>query len=366
MRKNSFYIGTGVLGMWLFAACSQDGVPGNEISGSAEMCIYTDVARADGEETDAGSTADNPVFLFWDFGDVLGNVANPTPLYVKQPEKHIDTYKRPNEPYNTGELYPDGNRRVMATGYAPATFLVPETDGGRTDYEKLGLPKKDEDMPEDEEIKNLCQIDVLTSIEPLVASAALPFDREDGETLQFMHAQSRVYFKAKLAEGSKEFLKNVRIKLSPTVVATQVEWNRDKSLYVPIASGQESYELAQQPNDDNDYYMLTPENPLEIGWAYIIPEQTNLPVSVTVARAETAGASEEEWKDVTMEAKLHFDIKRDGQAEEDQGKSAYTLYANESYTFTLVFSEEGIELIGNKCPWEEGGYLIIPIYPLTD
>ena len=149
-------------------------------------------------------------------------------------------------------------------------------------------------------------------------------------------------------------------------MATHVEWNRDKSLYVPKESGQESYELAQQPNDDNDYYMLTPENPLEIGWAYLVPGQTSLPVSVTVARAETAGASEEEWKDVTMEATLHFDIERDGQAEEDQGKNTNTLYANESYTFTLVFSEEGIELIGNKCPWEEGGYLVIPIYPLTD
>ncbi len=352
MRMNRLYIGTGMLGMLFFAACSQNDVPGNEISGSAEMRIYTDVARADGEETDAGSTADNPVFLFWDFGDVLGNVANPTPLYVKQPEKHIDTYKRPNEPYNTGELYPDGNRRVMATGYAPAT-LTPEK---RTDnYERLTIPKD-----------GLCKTDVLTSITPVVASAALPFDRENGETLQFMHAQSRVYFYAKLAENAEEYLKNVRITLPPNVVATQVEWKRDKSLYVPIASGQESYELAQQPNDNNDYYMLTRENPLEIGWAYIIPELTSLPVSVTVARAETSDASGDEWKDVTMEATLYFDIKRDGQAEVDQGKSANKLYANESYTFTLVFSEEGIELIGNECPWEEGGYLVIPIYPLTD
>lgn len=355
MRMNRLYIGTGMLGMLFFAACSQNDVPGNEISGSAEMCIYTDVARADGEETDAGSTADNPVFLFWDFGDVLGNAKDPTPLYVKRPEKHIDTYKRPNEPYNTGELYPDGNRRVMATGYAPATLTPKKRTDNTNNYERLTIPQD-----------GLCKTDVLTSITPVVASAALPFDRENGETLQFMHAQSRVYFKAKLAENAEEYLKNVRIKLSPTVVATQVVWDRDKSLYVPIASGQESYELAQQPNDDNDYYMLTHENPLKIGWAYIIPEQTNLPVSVTVARAETAGASEEEWKDVTMEATLHFDIERDGQAEEDQGKNTNTLYANESYTFTLVFSEEGIELIGNKCPWEEGGYLVIPIYPLTD
>lgn len=355
MRKNSFYIGTGVLGMWLFAACSQDGVPDNGASGSAEMRIYTDVARADGEKTDAGSTANDAVFLFWDFGDVLGNATNPNPLHVKYPQEHIDTYKRPNEPYNTDELYPDGNRRVMATGYAPAT-LEPEKRTDDTDnYERLTIPKD-----------GLCKTDVLTSITPVVASAALPFDREDGETLQFMHAQSRVYFNAKLAENAEEYLKNVRITLPPNVVATQVEWNRDKSLYVPIASGQESYELAQQPKDDNDYYMLTRENPLEIGWAYIVPGQTSLTVSVTVARAETAGASEEEWKDVTMKATLHFDIERDGQAEEDQGKSANILYANESYTFTLVFSEEGIELIGNKCPWEEGGYLIIPIYPLTD
>lgn len=351
MRKNSFYIGTGMLGMWLFAACSQDGVPDNGASGSAEMRIYTDVARADGEETDAGSTADNPVFLFGDFGDVLGNAEYPTPLYVKRPEKHIDTYKRPNEPYNTGELYPDGNRRVMATGYAPATL----TPGKRTDntdnYERLTIPKD-----------GLCKTDVLTSITPVVASAALPFDREDGETLQFMHAQSRVYFYAKLAEGSEEFLKNVRIKLSPTVVATHVVWDRKQSLYMPQADhGEEDsgYTLTQ-PGD----LMLAAENPLEVGWAYIVPGQTDLSVEVTVARGESAEATE--WKDFTVEPTFEFKIERDAGDDWDKGKNENTLYANESYTFTLVFSEEGIELIGNICPWEEGGYLIIPIYPLTD
>lgn len=350
MRKNSFYIGTGMLGMWLFAACSQDGVPGNEISGSAEMRIYTDVARADGEETNAGSTADNPVFLFWDFGDVLGNVANPTPLYVKQPEKHIDTYKRPNEPYNTGELYPDGNRRVMATGYAPATLTPEKRTDNTNNYERLTIPQD-----------GLCKTDVLTSITPVVASAALPFDREDGETLQFMHAQSRVYFYAKLAENAEEYLKNVRIKLSPTVVATHVEWDRKQSLYVPQADhGEEDsgYTLTQ-PSD----LMLAAENPLEVGWAYIVPGQTDLSVEVTVARGESAEATE--WKDFTVEPTFEFKIKRDAGDDWDKGKNENTLYANESYTFTLVFSEEGIELIGNKCPWEEGGYLIIPIYPFN-
>lgn len=350
MRMNRLYIGTGMLGMLFFAACSQNDVPDNGASGSAEMRIYTDVARAHGEETDAGSTADNPVFLFWDFGDVLGNAKDPTPLYVKRPEKHIDTYKRPNEPYNTGELYPDGNRRVMATGYAPAT-LTPEKRTDNTDnYECLTIPKD-----------GLCKTDVLTSITPVVASAALPFDRENGETLQFMHAQSRVYFYAKLAENAEEYLKNVRIKLSPTVVATHVEWDRKQSLYVPQADhGEEDsgYTLTQ-PSD----LMLAAENPLEVGWAYIVPGQTYLSVEVTVARGESAEATE--WKDFTVEPTFEFKIERDAGDDWDKGKNKNTLYANESYIFTLVFSEEGIELIGNKCPWEEGGYLIIPIYPFN-
>ncbi|MBM6890432.1 hypothetical protein H6A30_09170 [Bacteroides caecigallinarum] len=351
MRMNRLYIGTGMLGMLFFAACSQNDVPGNEISGSAEMRIYTDVARADGEGTDAGSTANDAVFLFWDFGDVLGNAANPNPLHVKYPKEHIDTYKRPNEPYNTGELYPDGNRRVMATGYAPATLTPEKRTDNTHNYERLTIPKD-----------SLCKTDVLTSITPIVASAALPFDREDGETLQFMHAQSRVYFYAKLAENAEEYLKNVRIKLSPTVVATHVEWDRKQSLYVPQADhGEEDsgYTLTQ-PSD----LMLAAENPLEVGWAYIVPGQTNLSVEVTVARGESAEATE--WKDFTVEPTFEFMIERDAGDDWDKGKNKNTLYANESYIFTLVFSEEGIELIGNKCPWEEGGYLIIPIYPLTD
>lgn len=350
MRMNRLYIGTGVFGMWLFAACSQDGVPGNEISGSAEMRIYTDVARADGEKTDAGSTANDAVFLFWDFGNVLGNAKDPTPLYVERPEKHIDTYKRPNEPYNTGELYPDGNRRVMATGYAPATLTPEKRTDNTVNYERLTIPQDD-----------LCKTDVLTSITPVVASAALPFDREDGETLQFMHAQSRVYFYAKLAENAEEYLKNVRIKLSPTVVATHVEWDRKQSLYVPQADhGEEDsgYTLTQ-PSD----LMLAAENPLEVGWAYIVPGQTDLTVEVTVARGESAEATE--WKDFTVEPTFEFKIVRDAGDDWDKGKNENTLYANESYTFTLVFSEEGIELIGNECPWEEGGYLVIPIYPFN-
>ena len=336
MRMNRLYIGTGMLGMLFFAACSQDGVPDNGASGSAEMCIYTDVARADGEETDAGSTANDAVFLFWDFGDVLGNVANPNPLHVKYPQEHIDTYKRPNEPYSTGELYPDGNRRVMATGYAPATL------------ERLTIPKD-----------GLCKTDVLTSITPVVASAALPFDREAGETLQFMHAQSKVIFKGKLAENMGKFIQNVNITLDNASIAERVEWdrNKNKNLYVPVAGENNSYTIKQQGG-----FQINDVEATDIGEAYIVPGQNSLSVTITVDRSEDVSFTQSET--VTFSHTLSFEIERSEDSAWDAGKKEDTLYANEAYTFTILFGEEGIELIGNICPWENGGYLIVPIYPL--
>lgn len=349
MRKPVCYI-LPLIGLaMLFAGCTDEEV-GGEGQTQQEMRLYSSMdGRTEGSEEEtsdeetssATSTAGQAVFLFWDFGDVLSGTETPTPLYVKNPDKDIDTYKRPNEPYNTGELYPDGNRRVMATGYAPSTL----TPDGTDDYEVLTIPAAGYGIT-----------DILTSVEPIVASAALPFDREGGETLQFMHAQSKVNFEAKLAENMGKFIQNVRITLGEDLIATRVRWNRDKEMYVPEALGESSYTIEQ-----TDGLQLPPENPLEIGSAYIVPEQTELSVTLTVERAETVDF--ENWETITFQATLPFIIERDATKDWDKGKDKNKLYANEAYTFTILFGEEGIELVGKKCPWENGGYLIIPIYP---
>lgn len=357
MRKPVCYI-LPLIGLaMLFAGCADEEV-GGEGQTQEEMRLYSSMdGRTEGSEEEtsdeetssATSTAGQAVFLFWDFGDVLSGTPTPNPLYVKKPDKDIDTYKRPNEPYNTGELYPDGNRRVMATGYAPHTLTPGEREDGTDDYEVLTIPED-----------GYGTTDILTSVEPIVASAALPFDREDGETLQFMHAQSKVTFKAKLAANMGKFIQNVQIKLGGDLIATRVRWNRDKEMYVPEALGESSYTIEQ-----TDGLQLTKENPLEIGSAFIVPEKTELSVTLTVERAEEVNASE--WETITFQATLPFDIDRDATKEPwDEGKKDDTLYANEAYTFTIAFGEEGIELVGKKCPWENGGYLIIPIYPLGD
>lgn len=354
MRKPVCYI-LPLIGLaMLFAGCTDKEV-GGEGQTQQEMRLYSSMdGRTEGSEEEtsdeetssATSTAGQAVFLFWDFGDVLSGTLTPTPLYVKNPDKDIDTYKRPNEPYNTGELYPDGNRRVMATGYAPHTLQPEKRDEG-DNYEVLTIPD------------GYGTTDILTSVEPIVASAALPFDREGGETLQFMHAQSKVTFEAKLAKNMGKFIQNVWIKLGGDLIATQVCWDRDKEMYVPKALGESSYTIKQ-----TDGLQLTKENPLKIGSVYIVPEKTELAVTLTVERAEEVNASE--WETITFQATLPFTIERDATKDWDKGKEVNTLYANEAYTFTILFGEEGIELVGKKCPWENGGYLIIPIYPLGD
>ena len=246
MTRNIYHIA-----LWaeclLLAACYADhGLPEETTSAeSREMRLYseTTATRTEGEE----SSADSPVFLFWDFGDVLANAAEPTPLHVKQPGQHIDTYRRPNAPYNTGELYPDGNRRVMATGYAPATLQPAQRQDGTKDYEHLTLGE--DDTP--------CGTDLLTSITPIVASASLPFDRADGETLRFMHAQSLVHFEARQTNKTTggNFFRHVRIALNKDAVATGMKWDRNISRYVPVAQGTEGYTVAQA----KDAPQLTPQ-----------------------------------------------------------------------------------------------------------
>ena len=345
MNRNTLLSAVTVLAV---TACMQEEMTDGTMPSAQEMRIYAEtVTRTEGDETATGSSADDAVFLFWDFGDVLSGTLTPNPLHVKEPEHTIDTYKRPYSPYNTGERYPDGNRRVMATGYAPSTLTPAKREDETTDYETLTIPES-----------GLCKTDVLTSVEPIVASAALPFDREGGETLQFMHAQSKVTFMGKLAENMGKFIQNVRITLDQSVVATQMKWDRDKNLYVPqTTENAKSYTLNQKSE-----YQMTPENPIEIDWAYIVPEQTALNVSITVERSDNASFTE--VQDVTFEAELPFSITRGLTDDWDKDKDPNKLYANEAYTFTIVFSEEGFELVGNNCPWENGGYMILPIYPL--
>lgn len=352
----------------LLAACSAEegtDVPGTDAAGGDAMRLYSALDNP-AEEGDA--VADNdPVFIFWDFGDWLSQTATPNPYWVATPEQGVDAYIRGNAPYNTNHTYPDGNRRVVATGYAPAS-LVPATREDNTkkeDYERLTLPKDGEGK-----WIGLGTTDLLTSVTPIVASAALPFDREGGETLEFMHAQAKVSFQAKLAEDMTKNIRNVWITLGSELLATRLEWNRNEEhhgVFYYSARG-EAGDHTCVVGPGSTASQLNAEQSTPVGEAYIVPGKEGIDVSITVERSDDVQFTDS--RKVTFRATLPFTIKRDASKPDDYEmngtdlKEANMLHANEAYTFTLVFGEESIELLGNKCPWEEGGYLIVPVYPL--
>lgn len=340
------------LGLTVATGCTID---------NREQPVTDDTMRLySGINSTGAEDATGAVFLFWDFGDWLSQAADPVPLLVKYPDGDINDYSRPGYPYNTGELYPDGNLRVVATGYAPSSLDPQKREDGTSNYEIL-IPKDG---------GGLCETDILTSVRPIVASASLPFDRADGETLLFMHAQSQVIFKAKLAEDMGKFIQKVRIKLDQPIVGTRVIWSRDKSIYgigsvqEDIATGTDGTYTITQEGDKQ----LSKEDIVDIGSAYIVPGQTSLNVLITVERSDKVDFTS--YEEVSFSAQLPFEISRnhaDSDIDVDGSmKTENTLYANESYTFTLVFGEESIELTGNRCEWENGGYLIVPIYPTVN
>lgn len=336
------------------AACTKEdiSVSGHE---NIPMRLYSNAV-----DSGTSSSAGSAVFLFWDFGDIINNTAYPVPLIVCYPEESIDDYARPNDPYNTGRLYPDGNRRALANGYAPS-LLIPATvtvDGEeRTDYENLTIPEN-----------SLCETDVLTSVQPIVGSASLPFDRNGGEPLEFMHACSKVIIKAKLAGDMTRFIRHVRISPHKSMVANRMKWDRDESFYRAEAVWNDSdadYPCVLGQPEDAD--QLTAQITSDVCQAYVTPRMVEMPVEITVERSGNVQFIDS--KEVTFNAILGFDIDRDGNNPEDLDKSgnvknSNTLYENEAYTFTLVFGEDGIELTGRKCEWEAGGNIIIPIYPI--
>lgn len=343
---------TAVLGLTVATGCTIDNR--EQPATDDTMRLYSGINSTGAED------ATGAVFLFWDFGDWLSQAADPVPLHVKCPDGDINDYSRPGYPYNTGELYPDGNLRVVATGYAPSSLDPQKREDGTSNYEIL-IPKDG---------GGLCETDILTSVRPIVASASLPFDRADGETLLFMHAQSQVIFKAKLAEDMGKFIQKVRIKLDQPIVGTRVIWSRDKSIYgieseqEDIAIGTDGTYTITQEGDKQ----LSKEDIVDIGSAYIVPGQTSLNVLITVERSDNVEFTS--YEEVSFSAQLPFEISRnhaDSDIDVDGSmKTENTLYANESYTFTLVFGEESIELTGNRCEWENGGYLIVPIYPTVN
>lgn len=346
----------------LMSACSAEKEDG-PVAYARTMMLYS---QADGNgagdyDSAAGGSqgSDGAVFLFWNFGDVISEQEYPVPMLVSRPPMNINSYSRPNSPFNTETLYPDGGLRVMATGYAPDSGLTPgEIPGGGENYLELSL---------DEE--GICVTDMLTTVNTIVGSATLPFDRADGEQMKFRHALSRISFKARQDESmetTRIFYRRVRISPSDGNIARKLVWNRDAGMYEAHNDITGPDDFPYTLDEGENARQLTPNSTNNVGQLYLMPGSSVF-IKVTITRSEDVDFEESE--DVTFETELKFNIERNAGDPDDLDrdgslKSTSQIYAGEAYTFTLLFKEDGIELTGKECAWENGGSIIIPVYPI--
>lgn len=336
MKRRIIPIIVCILVLSLFSGCSSDS--GQPEVPATPMCInaVTDT-RAEG-----GST-DTPVFLFWRASKLTGvgyDISQVTPYCVTQPTGSIDDYEKTQ--WDTGINYPENNLPVLATGYCPSTLMPSD------DYVTLTVPEGQEG-----------KVDVLVAREMVQGSSLSPYIyKEDNEkSLQFIHAQSMLVFKARRGEGVKKYFKEVYVTAGGSELVSTFAWNETDQYYK--AQNEAQKECTIGPGETTTQLSDASGQESEVGSIYIMPDKNDIKVSVkaVMANSQTDLSDSNKTKEVTATSVISFI---------DENKKGITLAEGDRYEITLVFQEDKIELIGRKLPWEEGGNIVIPIYPLPD
>ena len=290
--------------------------------------------------TDFG--ADTPVFLFWlatDFPNIAEGVYT-QPYHEAWPFEGIDAYK--TKTYDTGKKYPADDSEVWCTGYFPASLTVDDGASPRS-WTKLSVPAEDIGI-----------LDVMVAKEHITGKSSAHFEKKDPkEPLVFIHAQSKVTFKAKMGTemAQNRYLRNVRITIPHTELMGTLKWEDGRYI---------AYERATDENievvlTDPETAQLDPNQAVrEIGSVYIYPGQDAISVKVEMEMDNTPLFTSPEI--ISTEAEVPFVL-------DNVAEYGNVLRENDAYEITLVINYDSIALKGNKALWQDGGKIPLPFYP---
>jgi len=282
---------------------------------------------------------DTPVFLFWldsDFA-AIGEDVFTQPYLEAWPPGVIDSYKTTT--YDTGKTYPDNGQVVCCTGYYPATLIV---DGGnsRKSWTSLEVP-----------VEEIGLMDVMVAPEHITGKNTLHFDtKEPKEPLEFIHAQSKIMFKAKMGTemATNRYLRNIKITIPGSELMSTLKWENGRY----IASETSGDNVFAVLNDPSSTQLDPSQKPREVGSIYIYPGQSSLKMRVEVEISDTPLFVDSEI--VFTETEIDFNL-----------DDAYgsVLRENDAYEILMLINYDSIILKGRKAEWDEGGEVLIPIYP---
>ena len=286
--------------------------------------------------TDFG--ADTPVFLFWldsDFAAIGSDGIQP--YFEAWPSQEIDAYK--TETYNTGKKYPDNDQYVYCTGFSPATLII-DDDAQNRSWTKLTVPAEDIGI-----------LDVQVAPQHITGKSSQHFETKNPkEPLEFIHAQSKIVFKAKMGTemAMNRYLRNVTITVPGSELMSGLKWENGRYI-ADRTAGEEASVVLKDPSTTQ----LDPnQKAREIGEVYIYPGKESMKIKVDIEMSDSPLFTEHEI--ISIEADVDFNL---------TDSYGSTLRENDAYEIILVINYDSIILKGRKAEWEEGGGLLIPIYP---
>lgn len=327
-------------------------------SGMDEAKNLIRIGSMDMSDTDAPTRgaapnrALQPMFLFWTEGNFNSATASAPDFFVRTPEGEIDTYKTTT--YKTGVYYPIQNKTIYATGFAPAPgdgYLSFATEG---DYSKFIIPANPAGTYPDDEYGVM---DIL-SAPRISATDSNPFTVAN--PLQFSHAQTKLFFDAKLADTMNKFVKEVKVNFPSTLVPRTLEWSASDGRYVVkgVEDG-DDITLFNYWTDDGTtlssdkranetiLHGTSSINFEHLGYTYAVPPGDHMDFTVTFKLSDTP--IDPVWRDVDIPVSLDLDN---------------TLQAGDAYRIYLVIDAYDIELSAVKVDWVDGGYISINV-PIT-
>ena len=345
-----------------FTACNKNaaesGEPGRTIrlwAGEAQ-----DSPKTRAEETGFDRSL-QPLFVFWTSGNFDNGAAGAPHFFTRIPEGVINDYQA--TPYNTQVYYPNNDVLVSVIGLAPAPgegWLIPATEGSLAAFNVV---------PGDGTTDDTYGVRDILVAGKQVGSSSAPLVSSFENRLVFQHALTKLSFKATLAETMTKYVKFVNIQFPSELTPAKVEWDAFRETYVPTA-GDEPFVFGHYWTDDGTtlspsdrrnetfFYQLSKTETESLGYTLILPPGDHMDIIVQYRVADNMDDFDtrplEEIRLVELPVRISF---------KDSWNNPLSLGAGDAYEITMRLDLHDIELIGQSRPWEDGGFVPVPIYP---
>ncbi|MCR4603328.1 MAG: hypothetical protein K5683_07340 [Prevotella sp.] len=328
--------------LMLLSACSAEDTDSTPDRESQDVAVNAALTRATAESVSDATTLTGPQFIFWTATHFDADPQSlATPFIAQVPSGTIDDYNSTR--YNTFERYPDNNELVYATGFwpAPVTSGTGLTFTSANDYTSFDIPEE-----------WVGKKDILVANGVITGNEAHPFTTST--PLEFIHAQAQLIIYAKLADDMSKFVKHITLEFTNASRPELLVWNKLAGRYV-VQGGKTTSRLV------TDYgqtlaNQLSKDRTQFVDNIFIVPTtSTSVTANIKFWMADTA-------EGLNVESDL---IKKESGditiSFVDADSNPINLNAGDSYTLTLEFGVNTINLYGRLKAWEDGGYVAVPI-----